>query len=80
MVSFCGFIFFVIYIEENNVDMEKYDLEVGGSVTWQPLSACGTSLLHRREFIPFVVTMTSLTSQTCLIHTQDEEHDLLSVL
>lgn len=32
MVSFCGFIFFVIYIEENNVDMEKIWFKVEGSV------------------------------------------------
>lgn len=33
MVSFCGFIFIVIYIDKNSVDREKYDLEVEGSVT-----------------------------------------------
>lgn len=30
MVSFCGFIFFVIYIEENNVDREKIWFRGGG--------------------------------------------------
>lgn len=39
----------------------------------------GPLLFHRREFILFVVKTTYLNESIYLVHTQDEENDLLSV-